>query len=495
MQRAIERLHALLLLGFAVVALTLGYWQFFRRDELLARDTNPRLAEEELRNIRGRIVDRNGVVLAETKEEGGGTTRVYPRPNTAHVTGYHSLRYGDTNVEARYDEYLRGLRSADPVDRLVGSLLHRRVVGSDVALTLDARIQQAASDALGDQAGAVVALDPKTGEVLALASNPYFDPGTINRAWEQLTRDPGQPLFNRVSQSAYTPGSTFKLITGAAAVDLGVVDLDAKYRCTTQMDLAGLKVDCRNHAHLASVNYREAFAWSCNRTFALTGLELGQGPLVLGDDLKRPLPWEKDGIGPSVARLEEYATRFGFGREIPFELPVSQSRLKGDGEWYPSLLAQTAFGQGELAATPLVMALATSTIANGGVMPAPYVAAEARAPNGAVSTINRAGSLGRIVKPETAATLNEMMVMSVDAAYAQKAKIPGVKVGGKTGTAETGPAGAPTHSWFIGYAPADNPRVAVAVILENKGSGSDFATPAAQGVLKAALDLYRPEGR
>ncbi len=482
--------------GFAIVALALGYWQFFRQDEVTTRPTNPRLAEEEARSVRGRILDRHGAVLAASEPGPQGSVRTYPLPGAAHVTGYHSKRYGDINVEARYGDYLRGTRSADVVERLTADLFHRPRVGSDVVLTVDARLQQTAVDAIGDQAGAIVALDPRTGAVLALASAPFFNPATVDEAWETLTRNPGQPLFNRATQAAYTPGSTFKLVTAAAAIDLGLVDVDAKYRCTTQMDLGGLKVDCRNHPHLAVVNYREAFAWSCNRTFALTGLELGFGPLLLADDLRRPVAWESRGVQPSVERFQEYAERFGFGKEISFELPTTVSRLKGRGEWYPSLLAQTAFGQGELEATPLLMALDAAAIANGGVMPAPYLASEARAASGAVSTLNHGGaSLGRVVKPETAKVLNEMMVLGVEVAYAQRAKIPGIQVAGKTGTAEAGPAGAIPHSWFIGYAPADNPRVAVAAIVEHRGSGSDFATPAAQRVIQTALDLYKPERR
>ena len=496
MHSTIRRLHTVIMGGFVLVALALGYWQFFRRDDLVARPTNPRLIEEARRVVRGRILDRNGEVLVQSKETPDGIVRGYAQPGLAHVTGYHSVRYGKSNVEAVYDDYLRGERSADPIERLSSSLFHRPTVGSDITLTVDARIQQAALDAMGGDRGAIVALDPKTGAVLALTSQPTFDPSTLEENWSDLARDPRQPLFNRATQSTYTPGSTFKVVPAAAAVDLGLVNLDQRFRCTTQMDLGGLKVDCANHGHLPVVNYRDAFAWSCNRTFALTGLELGYGQLQLGDDLRRPLEWEQKGIRPSVERLEEYGARFAFGKEIPFELPVTVSRLKGDGEWYPSLLGQTAFGQGELAATPLVMALSAATIANGGSMPAPYLAAEARAPNGTISTLNSGGgSLGRAVKGETAKTLTEMMVLGTDTAYAQKARIPGVKVAGKTGTAETGPAGSEPHSWFIGFAPADNPRIAVAVILENRGSGSDFATPAAQRVIKAALDLYKPAGR
>ncbi|MDP8924137.1 MAG: penicillin-binding protein 2 [Chloroflexota bacterium] len=496
MQRNIERLHTALLAGFIIVALTLGYWQFFRQEEVLARSTNPRLAEEAQRVVRGKILDRNGVVLAESRVTPEGVSRVYTRPGFAAVTGYHSLRYGNANVEARYNDYLRGAQSADPIRAFLDQLLHRPTVGTDVVLTIDARVQQAAVEALGGARGAIVALDPKTGVILALASSPTYDPNRLEAVWEELVADEaGRPLFNRAIQSAYTPGSTFKLVTAAAAVDLGLVDPNAEFRCTRPIVVDGLSMDCRNHAHVPVLDFREAFAWSSNRTFGLVGLELGLGRLQLGDDLEPPYPWEGPGIAGSAGRLEEYAERFQFGREIPFDLPVAVGQLKNRGDWYPSLLAQTAFGQGELEATPLQMALVAATVANGGVMPAPSLALEARAPSGAVTDLSAGGSLGRVIKPETAALLNEMMVLSVEIAYAQKAKIPGVKVGGKTGTAETGPAGATPHSWFIGYAPADDPRVAVAAIFEHRGSGSDFAAPAAQQVMRAALEAYRPEGR
>ena len=494
MQQNIERLHTALLGAFVVVALTLGYWQFFRQDEILARTTNPRLAEEAQRVVRGKLLARNGEALAQSRVTDDGVVREYRNPGVAAVTGYHSLRYGNSGIEERFDDYLRGARSVDPFSAFADQLFHRRTVGSDVVLTIDARVQQEAVDALGGEPGAVVALDPKTGAVLALASAPTFDPGNLDKAWASLVDNPGRPLFNRATQSAYTPGSTFKVVTAAAALDLGLVDPNVPFRCTTPISIDRLSIDCRNHAHLPTVNYREAFAWSCNRTFGLTGLELGTGRLQLADDLRAPYPWQ-GGIDGSARRLEEYAERFKFGQPIPFELPVARSQLKGDTQWYPSLLAQTSFGQGELSATPMLMALSAATIANGGVVPKPSLALEARAPSGAVTRLFDGGNLGRAIKPETAATMNEMMVLSVDTAYAQPARIPGVKVGGKTGTAEAGETGSTPHSWFVGYAPADNPRVAVAVILENRGSGTDFATPAAQRVMRVALDAYRPEGR
>jgi peptidoglycan glycosyltransferase len=490
-QRNLERLQTVLLGGFLMVALSLGYWQFFRQDELLTLPTNPRITEEARRVERGKILDRTGRPLAENIAQPDGTRRrTYPVAGIAPVVGYHSERFGNSGIELRYDEYLRGDRSADPIDRTISSLLNKPTVGSDVVLTIDARIQQAAVEALGSTPGAVVVLDPKSGAILALASAPTFDPAKIDDRWQELLADPARPLVNRTVQSAYTPGSTFKMVTASAALDLGLVDPRARYRCVDPIQIDGLRVDCRNHQHLAVVDYREAFAWSCNRTFALTGLQLGSSSLQLADGLRPPFPW-KDDAARSATRLEEYAQRYWIGRPIPFELTVEPGQLKGGGEWYPSLLAQTAIGQGELTATPLQMALIASTIANGGAVPAPYLAAETRAPGGSTSTLNRGGgTLGQAISSRTAATLGEMMVLSVDTAYAKGAAVPGVKVGGKTGTAEAGSEGTQPHSWFVGYAPADDPRVAVAIIMEHRGSGTDFATPAARPILQRALEVY-----
>jgi peptidoglycan glycosyltransferase len=491
MQANLARLQLVLLAGFVVVALALGYWQFFRQDELLARATNPRIAEEARRIVRGRILDRDGRVLAENQPlPDGGSRRTYPTGGLANLVGYHSERFGNSGLEEKFDDYLRGARSADPFDRLISSLLHRPTVGSDLVLTLDARIQQAAVEALGSNPGAVVALDPKTGAILALASAPTFDPATIDEHWQALVADPAGPLVDRALQSAYTPGSVFKVVTASAALDLGLVNPTEKFRCVDPIQIDGLTVDCRNHAQLPVVDFREAFAWSCNRTFALTGLELGTSKLALADGLKAPFPWQND-VPKSAQRLDDYANRFWIGRSVPFELPVEAGQVKGSTDWYPSLLAQTGFGQGELAATPMQMALVAATIANNGAVPAPYVASQVRSPGGATTTLkDPGGTLGQAIGSKTAATMNEMMVLSVDTAYAHPAAIQGVKVGGKTGTAEAGETGSTPHSWFIGYAPADDPKIAVAVIMERKGSGTDFATPAARTVLERGLEVY-----
>jgi peptidoglycan glycosyltransferase len=492
MHRNLERLQLVLLGGFVLVALTLGYWQFFRADELLSRATNPRIAEEARRVERGKILDRTGKVLAQNvPAEDGVSHREYPVGGLASVVGYHSERFGNSGIEARYDEYLRGSRSADPFERLLDSLFHRPTVGSDVTLTLDARIQQAANDALGGKPGAVVVLDPRTGAVLAMASAPTFDAGSVDERWRSLLDDPTRPLVNRALGASYTPGSTFKIVTAAAALNLKLLDPRQPFRCVDAIQIDGLRVDCRNHAHLPNVNFFEAFAWSCNRTFALAALQLGTPRLQLADGLKAPFPWQ-DALASSSTRLDEYAHRFWIGRPIPFELEVAAGQLKGSTAWYPSLLAQTGFGQGEIATTPLHMALVAATVANGGNVPAPYLTSEVRSHGGAVSTQNRGGgTLGRAVDSNAATLLNEMMQLSVDTAYAKPAAIANVRVGGKTGTAEAGPDGSTPHSWFVGYAPADDPRVAIAVIMEHRGSGTDFATPAARAILQRALEVYK----
>jgi peptidoglycan glycosyltransferase len=307
--------------------------------------------------------------------------------------------------------------------------------------------------------------------------------------------DPSQPLFNRALQATYVPGSTFKTVTAAAAIDSGLVDLDTPFMCTTAIKVGTYNVDCRNSQHVPRPTYKQAFAWSSNRVFGLSGMLLGfPGPINpwLDDKPPGPYPWTQPGasIRPSADRLVDYAGRFGFSRALPFELPSAQSQVKRpQTEWTPELLVQTAFGQGELQATPLQMALVAAAVANGGRVPTPYVAAEVRS-GSASRQLHEPGQFFSIAMSErTAQTLASFFVEGVDNGYAAKAAIRGVKVGGKTGTAEVGDG--TSHSWFIGFAPADNPRVAVAVILEHQGSGSDFATPAGQRVLRAALDAMR----
>jgi peptidoglycan glycosyltransferase len=485
-----RRVAFALLAGFGLVALALGYWQIVRGADLAQDPANPRVANARTSEARGRILDRNGVVLAE------GTPRQYSDPSLVHTVGFHSDRFGDTNVEAAYDAELRGERAISPLERLAQQLLHSEPRPNDVVLTVDKRIHDAAIQALGSSSGSIVVLDPRSGAVLAMASTPYFDPNTLDQQMARLEADTSGPLFNRAIQARYVPGSTFKTVTATAALDKNLVDLNQPFMCTTAVKVGTYSVDCRNSLHIPRLTYKQAYAWSSNRVFGLTGMLLGYPNLApinawLDDRPPGPYPWSENAnsIQASAAVLEDYARRFGFERAIPFDLPVSVSQVKNpETQWSPELLVQTAFGQGELDVTPMQMALVVAAVANGGHVPTPYLVSELR--NGSeVRQLHAPGqTFSTVSSADVANTMVSFMVEGVDNGYAAKAAIPGVKVGGKTGTAEVGDG--TSHSWFIGFAPADAPRVAIAVILEHQGSGSDFATPAAQSVMRTALAVY-----
>ncbi|MBM2809617.1 MAG: Transpeptidase protein [Chloroflexi bacterium] len=472
------------------VALALGYWQVIRADDLLGRPTNPRIIEEERRHLRGRILDRHGEVLASSKKIGELAERTYAYAPLAHVTGYASTIHGKSGIEEAYDPFLRGDRGSGLLTRLQRRVLPADQVGTDIVLTIDLELQRVADGVLGNDRGAVIAINVATGEVLALASHPYFDPNTLDESWEQLATDSATPFVDRATQGQYVPGSVFKIVTASAAVDLRVADPNERHRHEGDLVVDGFRIRNTNHPQLTDLSWAEEFAWSCNPMFAYTGLSLGFPGAADFNVMSSPQPFTfpSVSVAASVDRFREYAQRFGIGQRVPFDLPTSAGRISSGPSMTAVELANTAFGQGDLQVSPLQMALAAATIANGGVMPAPYLASESRGPHGN-TTLHRGGeTLRRVVSPATAAAVNQMMVLSVDTAYAQPARIAGVRVAGKTGTAEVG-AGSTPHAWFIGYAPADRPGVAVAVIMENRGSGTQFATPAAQKVLEAALRL------
>src|SRR6266511_4133518 len=493
--RANIRRTALALVGlFGIIAIALGYWQIMRPD-LASDQDNPRVAEERLSEPRGRILDRNGHVLAASESTDQGMRRRYGKPSMVHTIGFFNPRFGDTNLEQAYDAELRGSRTPSIWDRLTEPLIHHPIQPPDLVLTVDSRVHDAAVAALGDASGAIVALDPHSGAVLALVSKPFFDPNASDDRLAALQNDPAQPLFNRAVQATYVPGSTFKTVTATAAIDSGLVDLDAPFLCTTAVKVGSYSVDCRNSKHVPRLTYKQSFSWSSNRVFGLTGLLLGfPGPINpwLDDKPPGPYPWTQPGasVRASAERLEDYAHRFGFERSPPFDLSVTPSHVKRpQTEWSSELLVQTAFGQGEVEATPMQMALLAASVANGGRVPTPYLASELVSGDSHRQLHEPNQFFSIAMSSYTARTLVSFFVEGVDNGYAAKAAISGVKVGGKTGTAEVGDG--TSHSWFIGFATAENPRVAVAVIMEHQGSGSDFATPAGQQVLRAALDATR----
>ena len=277
MEAQILRLATTLLAGFLVVAGALGYWQVMQADALIARANNPRTLDEDRRVVRGRMLDRNGAVLARNGEGEGAPHRAYAYPALVHTVGYYSTRFGSSGLERAYDSYLRGARAGNPLGRLRDELLHRAPVGADLTLTLDTGLVRVAADALGGRAGAAVALDPRSGEVLALVSTPFFDANELTERWEAHRDDEAAPLVARATEGLYTPGSVFKVITAAAAIDLNRIQVEAAHDCTTDLIVEGFRIQQKNHPHLRRVNFAQDFAWSDNVTFAKAGLDLGTG--------------------------------------------------------------------------------------------------------------------------------------------------------------------------------------------------------------------------
>ncbi len=436
----------------------LAYWQAFRVD-LATADRNPRVLSAFYDPHRGRILDRDGNVLAESLGDG---TRHYTDASTAHLVGYLDPRYGSQGIELAFNEVLSGAAPSgwEAAVRAEFDRGHRS--GNDVVLTIDPRIQQAAAAALGSRNGAIVALDPRSGEVLAMVSVPTYDPGSLGSIGDQLFNDPSSPLLNRATQGLYPPGSTFKTVTATGILEKGVATPDTVVDCPGQIVIDGFPISCSNTSQgVGTYPFKHAFTFSVNAIFAQLGVKLG---------------W---------TGLTDVARRYGFDSNLDFTLGTAKSQIHAPGsEATTTLLASTAFGQGELLATPMQMAVVAATIANGGVLARPHLTLDERSNGASLGPIERPESR-RIISADLARTMNEFMVSVVANGQANGVSLPGVAVGGKTGTAEAGDG--TSHAWFIAFAPAEAPTIAVAVIVEHGGQGGVVASPLAGQVIRAAL--------
>lgn len=459
MDKQIQAIGTAFLIGFAILAGGAGYWQVWRAPQLANAPSNPRTVEAELRALRGSIVDRNGETLSESVDG----KRVSRHPESAHVTGYYSRRYGTSGTERAFDRFLSGRTMAPGLESWVRQLAGGPRRGNHVSLTIDSRLQQVADRALGERQGAVVVLDVVTGEVLLSLSKPSFDPGRLDEEWASLTRNEARPLYNRVSQGLYVPGSTFKAVTAAAALESGLMRADTLVSDPTgETVVDGFRITDAERPPRPTFDFAHAFAWSSNVVFAQVGLQLGE------------------------ERLRQQAGRFGIGSALPYELETSPTSLARAQPMPRVLLASTAFGQGELLISPLQMAVVAAAIARDGDVPRPYIVRSVSTPDGRELHRGRAESSGRAMSADTARTLRSFLALAVEEGFGGNAALPNVRVGGKTGTAQSVP-GLPDHSWFIGIAPVDRPRVAVAVIVEYGGWGALEAAPVARQVFEAAL--------
>ncbi|MEM7347415.1 MAG: FtsW/RodA/SpoVE family cell cycle protein [Chloroflexota bacterium] len=474
----IGRVMRLYGLGFLMLFLALAYWTLWKGPELhpafptydQAFD-NPVLRQRQAawltRVVRGQILATDGTIIAGHGQAG----RLNYYPSLMHAVGLaNPYGLGLNGLEHSYNDVLLGKGRYD-LQTLWARQMEGEWVGNNLKLSIDLPWQQAAHEGLGAFDGAVVVLDAESGAVLAMVSHPLYDPATTDGG----DSDQGAHL-NRATMGLYPPGSTFKTMVGALAMEQGLVGPDTPFDftadnwywagerlCHERLIGGGIISSC--NSYLQQMTFSQGFAWSDNILFAQLAGDLGQEQLWAGAD------------------------SFGFAQELPFDLPVATSQLAEDPAWLndPAQLAMTGFGQSQVTATPLHMALVAATIANDGWMPQPYLVAETLRPDGTVLSHTKPQSLQWPLSRGTARSMAQVMVESVKDGWASSAAVPGLTVGGKTGTAEwTGSANgtALPHSWFIGFAEMPNDQtVAIAVIAEAAGEGSDWAAPIAGYVL------------
>lgn len=488
MTRQIQILATAFLLLFGAIFVNLNYLQVIAADDLANHPANKRLLIEEYEVDRGEILARDRrTVLARSRATEGELKylRRYPEGELyGHLTGYHSFVFGRTEIEQEYNEFLSARAPHLFPQRFVDDILGRDREGATVVTTIDPGLQQVATDALGSLQGGVAAIDPRTGEVLALVGLPSYDPNQLSshdgrqvrRAWNQLNDDPDKPMVSNASDEVFPPGSTFKVVTAAAALENGLGP-ESTWDNPQSLDLPQTTNDLDNFggSHClggaAQITLAQALQVSCNVTFAQVGLEVGAEALV------------------------EQARRFGFSEDVPFDLPFAEGQIPEPSAFDQDLpgLAFSAIGQQDVRTNPLHMALVAGSIGNGGVMMRPRLVMEIRDPSGRVIERYEPEEYSRPLSGGNARALTQMMVSVVSSGTATGAQIPGVSVAGKTGTAQTA-EGQDPHAWFIAFAPAERPTVAVAVVVLNGGdlgseaTGGAIAAPIAKAVMEAALE-------
>jgi len=476
MEKNIRRLGTVFVILFMALSWGLVWWQVIQAESLNRDPNNPRVIEANRNRLRGNIYDRRGKILASSQMTEHGAKRVYYDQTLVHTIGYASFadKYGVAGLEKTYNDYLLGLRQVDFWTEWKNKLLSITPESEELVLTIDEELQAKVAQILGESRGAIVVLNPKNGEILASVSVPYYDPNqltdpaTQDSYWASLQQAGDFPLLNRATQGLYPPGSTFKILTAAAGIDSGTFSektrLEINDPWQPNSSWGDYYVRCSSHFRGVTFEMNEAMAKSCNIYFAQVALRVGQD------------------------KLREYAHRFGIGDKIPLEIDTAPTQMaNSDKPMSEILLADTGYGQGELLLSPLQMALIASAPANQGLIMKPHLVSQVRSKDGSQVLTTQPGELSRPISTETAAKPNELLVYAVNGpgAFAYTAAVPGVTVAGKTGTAET-PSGEP-HSWFVGYAPADDPQFVVAVIVENAGAGAAQAAPMARSVFEAAL--------
>jgi penicillin-binding protein A len=489
--RKIRQLAAALIVLYIVLFAAMNYWQVGRESELNAMSGNTRAIRREFSRPRGEIVTADGVVVARSMATPEGSEfpyqREYPTGELfANVTGYYSLALGSTQLERTQNSVLTGQTAQQRIGNIEDIFTGGEGTGT-VELTMRADLQETAREALGGQAGSVVMLDIQTGAVLAMYSNPTYDPNRIvdqdfdvaRAALDELLEAPRNPLLANAYQERYMPGSTFKVLTTSIALEAGVISLDSQFERVSEWTPPQTSNPIQNYdGSNCGGDLREVFRRSCNIPFAQTALNVGIPGMINGVQawgVGERIPWVDSQLPRSAA------STFGNTDNLDQQLP---------------LLAMRGFGQQEDQMVPLHMAMVAATVANNGVMMKPFVVGSTLDNQGRTLTRTTPEEWLRPISPETAATLNSLMqsVATDGTASCCLHLNGGVPVAAKTGTAQLNAAGEPERSnaWIIAFAPADQPRYAVAVVLLDSpevsaGTGGRLAGPIAQAMLNQAL--------
>lgn len=466
----IKKVLMVFLIFFIGIISYITYFEIIVGPKIVNNAYNRRLWVKRNEVLRGTIYDRNGNPLTKSEKIDQETQkREYTGGEIfAHVLGYVDIKYGITGLERKYDEQLMATNIQDNIKDLIKNKgKNETKIGNSLKTTLDLDVQSKAYELLGDNRGAVVALNPKTGEILAMVSKPSFNPNNLQEIWKSINENKDRPLINRASAGLYPPGSTFKTVTAISALENMP---SVKSRSFDDNGSLYISNDYSLHNFsgevLGNLSFQQAYTHSSNVVFGTLGLELGND------------------------KLKATAEKFFFNKEIPADgIPVEASKFPTLKKYEKGSIAQSAIGQSGDLASPLQMAEITSTIANDGVMMKPHLVNEILTSKGESIKSIETESLGQIISSDTAKTMKDFMRSVVNEGTGVNASIEGVEVCGKTGTADHQVEGkdAPPHSWFIGFAPYNNPQVSVAVIVEDGGQGGKAAARIASEVMRVAL--------
>lgn len=445
---------------FVLMAGYFSYYIMVRSDEVINNAYNKRQEVLSERFVRGQILSADKEILAETIVDGDGDeTREYPYGEVfAHIIGRYSK--GKTGIEE--SENIRLLTSnINSIEVMYSDLMGEKSPGDNVVTTLDTKLQQVAFDALGDNRGAAVIMEASTGKILAMVSKPTYDPNKVDAEWEELLEDEDTeaPLLNRATQGLYPPGSTFKILTMLEYMRENLAYMEYEYDCDGSIEFNGMTIHCHRNKKHGEIDLPLSLAKSCNTSFANIGKDL---------DLEKFYDLSED---------------FLFNQNLPVNMASSVSKFtlrKGVSGTKEAM--QTAIGQGKTLISPLHNAMITAAVANGGVMMKPYVVDHIENAEGATIKKYSNQTIGRVMSGEEAEYLSEAMRLVVTDGTATKLEDLKLEVFGKTGSADNSKGKA--HSWFVGYAPYKDTEIVVSIIVENVGTGSEYAVPIARKIFK-----------